>query len=67
MTITAKRYRSRQEMIDYFKQLAFDFEGQAHREKSEFKRGKAEAYELAAFELEHNLEPVEERKEASCI
>lgn len=60
-----KTYRTRAEMIDYFKGLAFVFELEAHREKSEFARGKAEAYELAAFELEHNM--TDERNEGGTI
>ena len=47
--------RSKQEMIDYFLNMARAFSVQAHRFNSEFLRGKAEAYEIAAFELEHNM------------
>lgn len=49
-----KSYRTKQEMIDYFKYLAYQFSVDAHRNKDEIAKGKAEAYELAAFELENN-------------
>ena len=49
------RYRSKEETIKYFKQLAYSFEVEAHRNKDLIAKGKAEAYELAAFELEHNM------------
>ena len=52
--------RSKQEMIDYFLNMARAFSVQAHRLNSEFLRGKAEAYEMAAFELEHNMEDEED-------
>ena len=58
-----RRYRTRQEMIRYFETLADEFEKQS---KKPMKRndvcerwvalGKAEAYAMAAFELEHNME-----------
>jgi hypothetical protein len=51
-----KRYRTKQEMIDYFKQLAFDYYKSASMYYNDFLKGKAEAYETAAFELEHNME-----------
>jgi hypothetical protein len=51
-----KRYRTRQEMIEYFKQLAFDFYKSGGMYHNDFDLGKAEAYEMAAFELEHNME-----------
>jgi len=50
-----KTYRTKTEMIDYFKKLAYAFEVEAHRTGNKVAKGKAEAYELAAFELEHNL------------
>lgn len=57
----AKRYRSRQEMIEYFVLLERDFAIKARRaEKIEDKMlflGKSEAYHMAAFELINNLEP----------
>lgn len=60
-SVTNGRYRSRQEMIDYFKLLAFTYGVQAQREEkpedSALWRGKSEAYRMAAFELERNLEP----------
>lgn len=51
-----KRYRTKQEMINYFKQLAFDYYKDASMYHNDFFKGKAEAYEMAAFELEHNME-----------
>ena len=50
------RYRTKQEMIEYFKQLAFDFYKSGGMYHNDFDLGKAEAYEMAAFELEHNME-----------
>ena len=50
--------RSKQEMIEYFRNMANSFAVQAHRLNSEFLRGKAEAYEMAAFELKYNLEEI---------
>lgn len=50
------RYRTKQEMIDYFKELAYHFSVQAHRENNLELKAKSEAYEIAAFELEHNME-----------
>jgi len=50
------RYRTKEEMIQYFKQLAWDFATQAHRNNDLIAQGESEAYELAAFELEHNME-----------
>ena len=52
-----RTYRTVEETINYFKWLSREFAAQAHRENDEVKRGKAEAYEMAAFELEHNLDP----------
>ena len=51
-----KRYRTRREMIEYFKQLAFNYYKDAAMYHNDFLKGKAEAYEMAAFELEHNME-----------
>ncbi len=57
------RYRDRQEMIEYFKRLAYEFEKEAHEQAkkgnvraSAHALGKSDAYEMAAFELEHNME-----------
>ncbi len=50
-----KGYRTKQEMIDYFRHLAFEFEKYATRNDDLMAKGKAEAYELAAFEIERNL------------
>lgn len=47
--------RSKEEMIEYFRQLAFEFGKQAHKNNDLIEQGKAEAYELAAFELERNM------------
>lgn len=58
-----KRYRTRQEMIEYFKSLAFGFSQDAAKAAksgndrlSTYSLGKSEAYQMAAFELEHNME-----------
>lgn len=52
------RYRTIEETIAYFKQLSYDFEKEAHRHgEDKYLHGKSEAYRIAAFELEHNLEP----------
>ena len=51
-----RSYRTKEETIAYFKQLSFEFETEAHRNNDDpFSEGKAEAYRLAAFELEHNM------------
>lgn len=47
--------RTKKEMIEYFRQLAFEFGKQAHKDNDLIAQGKAEAYELAAFELERNM------------
>lgn len=47
-------YRTKEETINYFKELAYKFRIEAHRNNDLIAQGKAEAYELAAFELEHN-------------
>lgn len=51
-----KTYRTKQETIKYFKQLAFKYTVEAKRNNDEKAWAKAEAYELSAFELEHNME-----------
>lgn len=55
-----RTYRTKEETIKYFKHLAFEFSKQSHRAEDQMEKamlkGKAEAYELAAFELEHNME-----------
>lgn len=50
------RYRTKQEMINYFKELANDFYHRGSISHNDYYLGKAEAYEIAAFELEHNME-----------
>lgn len=50
-----RTYRTKEETIKYFKQLAYEFAKEAHRNNDLVAKGKAEAYELAAFELEHNM------------
>jgi len=47
--------RTIQETIEYFKILSYEFEVEAHQNNDPIARGKAEAYELAAFELERNM------------
>lgn len=54
------RKRTKQETIEYFRYLAYVFSIQARRQNSEFLRGKAEAYEMAAFELKYNLEEIKD-------
>lgn len=51
-----KTYRTKEETIKYFRYLAYEFAKQAHRENDPVKQGKSEAYELAAFELENNMQ-----------
>lgn len=48
--------RTKQETIEYFKYLAFEFEKQGYRNNDSSALAKAEAYEIAAFELERNME-----------
>lgn len=47
--------RTKEEMIRLFKKYAFEFEKQARRNGDLSAEGKAEAYTLAAFELEKNM------------
>lgn len=55
------RYRTKEEMIELFKFYEQDFERQAKQlpdseiEKKAFYSGKADAYHIAAFELENNM------------
>lgn len=51
-----KIYRTKQETIAYFKNLSYEYAKDTHRNNDLIARGKAEAYELAAFELEKNME-----------
>lgn len=52
--------RTKEETIELFKQYAYEFECDAARTDDEIKsaayRAKAEAYEMAAFELERNMQ-----------
>lgn len=48
--------RTKAETIQYFKQLVFEYEKQADRNDDLVARGIAEAYELAAFQVERNME-----------
>lgn len=52
------RFRTKTEQIKYFKQLAYEYHIDAHRstERNDYLLGKSDAYEMAAFELEHNME-----------
>ncbi len=50
-----KTKRTLEETIEYFKMLAHAFAVDAHRNNDLEAKGKAEAYELAAFQLERNL------------
>lgn len=51
--------RTVKETIELFENYAYHFEGEAHRcndkETAANWRGKAEAYRLAAFEIERNM------------
>lgn len=47
--------RTKPETIDYFKQLSYQFGILAHRNNDLMSQAKAEAFELAAFELERNM------------
>jgi len=51
-----KTYRTKEETIELFKKYAFEYEKEANRNNDPIAKGKAEAYELAAFELERNME-----------
>lgn len=55
-----KRYRTKQETIEYFQYLACTFEADSHKEKDPkekaYLKGKADAYYIAWFELTHNME-----------
>lgn len=53
---TGNSKRTKQETIDYFKRLAYEFEKKACREDDLIAKGKSEAYRLAAFEIERNME-----------
>lgn len=50
-----RTYRTKQETIKYFKYLSYEFEKEANRKDDLIAYGKAEAYRLAAFELEKNM------------
>ena len=51
-----RKYWTKQELVEYFTQLAFEFKTKGGIYHNDFWLGKAEAYEMAAFELEHNME-----------
>lgn len=53
---TGNSKRTRQETIDYFKMLAYEFEKKAYREDDLIAKGKSEAYRLVVFEIERNME-----------
>lgn len=57
---TPTRYRSKAETIHYFEWLAWEFDKRAARTDSRDEEAacwaKAEAYRLAAFEIEHNAD-----------
>lgn len=59
MTKMERTYRTKEETIELFKLYQYEFERIAtHAESDEEKLiayGKAEAYEIAAFELEQNM------------
>lgn len=47
--------RTIQETIEYFRKLAYEFSIDAHRNNDLIAKGKSEAYEISAFELERNM------------
>lgn len=48
--------RTIQETINYFKNLAYGFAKDAHRNNDLIAKGKSEAYGIVAFELEKNTD-----------
>lgn len=48
--------RTIQETIKYFEYLSHRYAVEAHRNGCEATKAKAEAYEIAAFELKNNME-----------
>lgn len=48
--------RTRREMIKYLRELSREFNRKAEKNKDMFFQGKADAYEIAAFEIERNME-----------
>lgn len=54
-----RTYRTKQETINYFRTLAFEYEKDAVRTKDHEKeiefRAKADAFEDAAFQIERNM------------
>lgn len=63
--------RTVEETVEYFEQLASEYDKQASRKQNELTRAqnaaKAEAYELAAFELQHNMQSELSDKEKRAI
>lgn len=55
-----KILRTKKETIEYFKQLAFEYEKQSYRNDDPTVQAmaqvKSEAYKLVAFEIENNME-----------
>lgn len=56
------RYRTVDEMADYFARLSDEFANDAYRAEKNgdtweemYLRGKSEAYDIAAFEVSHNM------------
>jgi len=56
------RYRTVDEMADYFAKCSDEFENEAYRAEKDgdtgtemYLRGKAEAYSLASLEVSHNM------------
>lgn len=51
-----KTYRTKKETVEYFKWLSRQLETEAHRDNDNpILHAKAEAYKLAAFEIEKNM------------
>lgn len=55
-----KVLRTKKETIEYFKQLAYEYEKQSYRNDDPtvqaMSQVKSEAYRLVAFEIENNME-----------
>lgn len=63
--------RTKQEQIEYFQQLANEYETAAHREEDEataaILASKADAYEIAAFEIDRNMDEGQEAIAAELL
>ncbi|EOY7170485.1 hypothetical protein NQ830_12530 [Clostridioides difficile] len=50
-----RTHKTKEETVKRFKQLAFEYERYSYRNDDKIANGKAEAYELAAFQIERNM------------